>query len=93
MHVVFTLPRELAPLALQNQKLVYDLLFRASARALFWKSQVIPDISVPRSDSSACHTWNQKLDLHPHVHCVIPAGGLSRIARGGSSHATASSYP
>jgi hypothetical protein len=77
VHVVFTLPHELAPLALQNKKVVYDLLFRASAETLL---QVARDPKRPGADIgffSVLHTWNQKLEHHPHVHCVVPAGGLA----------------
>ena len=55
VHVVFTLPPQLASLALQNKKVIYGLLLRASAE-LYWKSRAIPPISVPRSASSACST-------------------------------------
>ena len=71
----FTLPRQLAPVVLQNKKVVYDLCF-VPARKLFSKSLAIPDTSV-RNWSSACCTSNQKVRLHPHIHCVVPAGGLS----------------
>ena len=77
VHVVFTLPRELAPLALQNQKLVYDLLFRASAQTLLEVAGDPRHLGAQIGFFSVLHTWNQKLDLHPHVHCVLPAGGLS----------------
>jgi transposase-like zinc-binding protein/putative transposase len=56
VHVVFTLPHQLAPLAFHNKKILYTLLFRIL---------------------SVLHTWGQNLLHHPHVHCVIPAGGLS----------------
>ena len=77
VHVVFTLPRELAPLALQNKKAVYDLLFRASAETLLEVARDPRHLGAEIGFFSVLHTWNQKLDLHPHVHCVIPAGGLS----------------
>ncbi|MGC1645982.1 MAG: IS91 family transposase [Candidatus Sulfotelmatobacter sp.] len=77
VHVVFTLPQELAPLALQNQKLVYDLLFRASAETLLEVARDPRHLGAEIGFFSVLHTWNQKLGLHPHVHCVIPAGGLS----------------
>ena len=77
VHVVFTLPRELAPLALQNKKAVYDLLFRASAETLLEVARDPRHLGAEIGFFSVLHTWNQKLGLHPHVHCVIPAGGLS----------------
>jgi len=77
VHVVFSLPRELAPLALQNKKVVYDLLFRASAETLLEVARDPKHLGAEIGFFSVLHTWNQKLELHPHVHCVIPAGGLS----------------
>jgi len=77
VHVVFTLPRELAPLALQNKKVVYDLLIRASAETLLEVARDPKHLGAEIGFFSVLHTWNQKLGLHPHVHCVIPAGGLS----------------
>jgi hypothetical protein len=77
VHVVFTLPRELAPLSLQNKRVVYDLLFRASAETLLEVARDPKHLGAEIGFFSVLHTWNQKLGLHPHVHCVVPAGGLS----------------
>jgi putative transposase/transposase-like zinc-binding protein len=77
VHVVFTLPAPLASLALQNQKLVYGLLLRASAETLLEVARDPRHLGAEIGFFSVLHTWNQKLSLHPHVHCVIPAGGLS----------------
>ncbi len=77
VHVVFTLPRELAPLALQNKKVVYDLLFRSSAETLLEVARDPRHLGAEIGFFTVLHTWSQKLRLHPHVHCVIPAGGLS----------------
>jgi hypothetical protein len=77
VHVVFTLPRELAPLALQNKKVIYDLLFRSSAETLLEIARDPKHLGAQIGFFSVLHTWNQKLELHPHVHCVVPAGGLS----------------
>jgi Putative transposase/Transposase zinc-binding domain len=77
VHVVFTLPRELAPLALQNKKIVYDLLFRSSAETLLEVARDPKHLGAEIGFFSVLHTWNQKLQHHPHVHCVVPAGGLS----------------
>ncbi len=80
VHVVFTLPPQLAALALQNKKLIYGLLLRASAETLLEVAHnPRPSSRSPDRASSkrAPLPWNQKLQLHPHVHCVIPAGGLS----------------
>jgi len=77
VHVVFTLPPQLAPLALQNKKVIYDLLFRASAETLLEVARDPKHLGAEIGFFTVLHTWNQKLGLHPHVHCVIPAGGLS----------------
>jgi Putative transposase/Transposase zinc-binding domain len=77
VHVVFTLPASLARLALQNKKLIYGLLLRASAETLLEVARDPRHLGAEIGFFSVLHTWNQKLSLHPHVHCVIPAGGLS----------------
>jgi hypothetical protein len=77
VHVIFTLPHRLAPLALQNKKVIYDLLFRASAETLLEVARDPRHLGAEIGFFSVLHTWSQKLGLHPHVHCVIPAGGLS----------------
>jgi hypothetical protein len=77
VHVVFTLPRELAPLALQNKKLIYDLLFRTSAETLLEIARDPKHLGAEIGFFSVLHTGNQKLGFHPHIHCVVPAGGLS----------------
>jgi hypothetical protein len=76
-HVVFTLPQQLAPLALQNKKIIYDLLLRASAETLLEVARNPRRLGAEIGFFSVLHTWNQKLQLHPHVHCVVAAGGLS----------------
>jgi hypothetical protein len=77
VHVVFTLPPQLAALALQNKKVIYDLLFRASAETLLEVARDPRHLGAEIGFFSVLHTWNQKLGHHPHVHCVVPAGGLS----------------
>jgi len=64
-------------LALQNKKLSYGLLLRASAETLLEVARDPRHLGAEIGFFSVLHTWNQKLSLHPHVHCVIPAGGLS----------------
>jgi hypothetical protein len=77
-HVVFTLPHQLAPLALQNKEVVYGLLFRCSAQTLIEIAADPRHLGAEIGFFSVLHTWNQKLQHHPHVHCVVAAGGLSR---------------
>jgi hypothetical protein len=76
-HVVFTLPHELAPLALQNKEVMYGLLFRCSAETLIEIARDPKHLGAEIGFFSVLHTWNQKLQHHPHVHCVVAAGGLS----------------
>jgi hypothetical protein len=77
VHVVFTLPHQLCQLALQNKRIIYDLLFRASAETLLEVAADSKHLGAQIGFLSVLHTWGQNLLLHPHVHCVIPAGGLS----------------
>jgi hypothetical protein len=77
VHVVFTLPPQLALLALQNKKVIYGLLLRASSETLLEVARDPRHLGAEIGFFTVLHTWNQKLGLHPHVHCVIPAGGLS----------------
>ncbi len=76
-HVVFTVPHALAGLALQNKRVVYDLLFQASAATLLEVARTPKHLGAALGVLSVLHTWGQTLLHHPHVHCVVPAGGLS----------------
>lgn len=76
-HLVFTLPHDLSALVLQNKKLLYDLLFRTSAETV---SEIAADpkhLGAEIGFLSLLHTWGQNLQHHPHVHCVVPAGGIA----------------
>jgi hypothetical protein len=77
-HVVFTLPHALSGLALQNKPVIYDLLFHASAATLLEVARTPKHLGAALGFLSVLHTWGQTLLHHPHVHCVVPAGGLSR---------------
>ncbi len=77
VHVVFTLPRQLARLAFHNKKILYGLLFRASADSLLEIAADPKHLGAEIGFLSVLHSWGQNLMHHPHVHCVIPAGGLS----------------
>lgn len=76
-HVVFTVPHLLAPLALQNKELVYTLLMRLSAETLSEVARNPKHLGAEIGFFSVLHSWTQKMEFHPHVHCVVPAGGLS----------------
>src|ERR1700760_2258663 len=76
-HVVFTLPHELSALVLQNKRLLYDLLFRTSAATLIEVARNPKHLGADIGLLSVLHTWGQNLHHHPHVHCVVPGGGLA----------------
>ncbi|MGA2611771.1 MAG: transposase zinc-binding domain-containing protein, partial [Terriglobia bacterium] len=76
-HLVFTLPQLLAPLALQNPKVVYHLLLRATAETLLQIAADPRHLGAQIGFLTVLHTWGQNLHHHPHVHCVVPGGGLS----------------
>jgi hypothetical protein len=79
-HVVFTLPHELNPLILQNKKELYGLLFGAAAATI--KSVAEGRIGGEPGFIAVLHTWDQKLLDHPHIHMIVPGGGLKRSAEG-----------
>jgi len=76
-HVVFTLPHEMAPLALQNPRVVYGILFRAAAEALLEMAADPKRLGARIGFLAVLHTWSQRLEVHPHIHCVVPTGGPS----------------
>jgi hypothetical protein len=76
-HVVFTLPETLGPLALQNPTVVYDVLFRAVGETLLEVAANPKRLGARIGFLAVLHTWGQNLMHHPHLHCVVPAGGLS----------------
>lgn len=77
-HVVFTLPRALTALALQNKRLVYAMLFEAAARTLQKTAADPKHLGAEIGFLAVLHTWGQNLLDHPHLHCVVPGGGLSQ---------------
>lgn len=76
-HVVFTLPADIGPLALQNRRLVYGLLFRAVSQTLKTIARDPKHLGAEIGFLCVLHTWGQNLPHHPHLHCVIPGGGLA----------------
>ena len=76
-HVVFTIPRQLSALAYQNKRVLYGLLLRASAATLLQIAADPLHLGADIGFLSVLHTWGQNLQHHPHVHCVVPAGGLA----------------
>jgi hypothetical protein len=76
-HVVFTLPEELNKFVFINNAIIYDLLLKASAKTLKQLCESPKYLGVQSGFISVLHTWGQNLCLHPHVHMVVPAGGLT----------------
>lgn len=76
-HLVFTLPQELSLLALQNPRVLYGILFRAVSETLLTIAADPRRLGAHIGFLAVLHTWNQKMLHHPHLHCVVPAGGLS----------------
>ncbi|MGE0683436.1 MAG: IS91 family transposase [Candidatus Binatia bacterium] len=76
-HVVFTLPEEIAAIAYQNQSVVYGLLFRAAAETLQTIAGDSNHLGAEIGFIAVLHTWGQTLLYHPHLHCIVPGGGLS----------------
>jgi hypothetical protein len=77
VHIVFTMPEVLARLALVNKRVVYDLLFHASAETLRQVAANPKRLGAALGGLMVLHTWGQRLQHHPHIHCVVPAGGLA----------------
>ena len=76
-HVVFTLPAPLGALAYQNKARLYGLLLKAAAEALTTIAADPKHLGARIGVIAVLHSWGQTLDHHPHVHCIVPAGGIS----------------
>jgi len=76
-HVVFTVPEEIAAIAYQNKEVVYGILFRATAETLKTIAADPQHLGAEIGFFAVLHTWGQSLQHHPHLHCVVPGGGLS----------------
>jgi hypothetical protein len=76
-HVVFTVPEQLGCLALRNQRLFYSVLFRAASETLLEIAADPRHLGARIGILAVLHTWSQNLQFHPHLHCLIPAGGLA----------------
>jgi hypothetical protein len=77
VHAVFTVPEQLAPIALRNQKVFYAMLFRAASETLLEIAADPRHLGARIGILAVLHTWSQNLRFHPHLHCLIPAGGLA----------------
>ena len=76
-HVVFTLPAEIARIAYWNKKAVYGLLFKASAQTIMTIAADPKRLGAKVGVTSVLHTWGSALTHHPHIHMIVPGGGLS----------------
>lgn len=76
-HVVFTVPDEVATLALGNKKVVYAILFRAASETLLEVARNPEHLGANIGFLAILHTWTQTMLHHPHIHCIVPGGGLS----------------
>lgn len=80
-HVVFTLPHELNPLVLSNPALLYNLLFKAVSETLLTFGHDPKRLGGELGAILVLHTWGQNLSLHPHIHCIVPGGALTKDLR------------
>src|SRR6266705_2186633 len=76
-HVVFTVPEEIAAIAYQNKEVVYGILFQSTAETLKTIAADPKHLGAEIGFFAVLHTWGQNLQVHPHLHCVVPGGGLS----------------
>jgi Putative transposase/Transposase zinc-binding domain len=76
-HVVFTLPAEIAPIAYQNKAVVYDLLFRTAAQTLLTIAADPKHLGARIGATAVLHSWGSTMTHHPHVHMIVPGGGIS----------------
>jgi hypothetical protein len=76
-HIVFTLPAPIAAIAFQNKAVVYAILFKAAAEAMTTFAANPRRLGAEIGGVAVLHTWGQALTHHPHIHCVVPGGGLS----------------
>src|SRR5438477_6753565 len=76
-HVVFTLPARIAAIAYQNKAVVYDLLFKASSQTMLTIAADPKRLGVKIGFISVLHTWGSAMTHHPHVHMIVPGGGIS----------------
>lgn len=76
-HLVFTLPAQIADIAYQNKRVIYGLLFKASAEAITTIAADPKHLGVKVAVTSVLHTWGSAMTHHPHVHMIVPGGGIS----------------
>lgn len=80
-HVVFSIPDTLNPIVFQNQRILYQLLFKAVSETLTELASDKKYLGATLGFTSVLHTWGQNLMHHPHIHCIVPGGGLNPIGK------------
>ena len=76
-HALFTLPTRIADIAYQNKAMIYDLLFKASSEAVLTIAADPKHMGAPIGITAVLHTWGSTMTHHPHVHMIVPGGGIS----------------
>jgi hypothetical protein len=92
-HLVFTLPGPIADIAYQNKAAIYDLLFKAAAEATLTIAADRKHLGASIGITAVLHTWGSALTHHPHVHMIVPGGGISLEGPAGSRAGPLSSFP
>jgi hypothetical protein len=77
-HLVFTIPQDLNTLVFQNQRLLYSILIQSAGYTLIELAKDPKFFGATTGVTSVLHTWGRNLSFHPHVHCIVPGGGLSK---------------
>lgn len=80
-HVVFTIPSELYLVAKQNESKVYNILFKATAETMEELAKEKKYLGAKIGFTEVLHTWGQTMVYHPHIHCIVPAGGLTKLGK------------
>lgn len=78
-HIVMTVPHTLHSVILQNQKVCYNILFKATAQTIAELSSDKKYLGAQTGFTGILHTWGQNLMFHPHIHCIVPGGGLNKL--------------
>lgn len=75
-HIVFTIPQELNIIVSQNKELIYSILLKSAANTIMELAKDPKYLGAQMGVTSVLHTWGQNLSFHPHVHCIVPGGGV-----------------
>jgi len=81
-HVVFTLPTQIADIAYQNKAAIYNILFCAASQTLLRIGQDPKRLGAKLGVTAVLHTWGSAMTHHPHLHCIVPGGGITSFVSG-----------